>query len=61
MNISELCIRRPAMTVLLSAAVVVIGIFAYFSIPVAAARARRPRRAPRRPLRSDLISPGERP
>jgi len=36
MNISELCIRRPAMTVLLSAAVVVIGIFAYFSIPVAA-------------------------
>ncbi|MBB3177116.1 efflux RND transporter permease subunit [Variovorax sp. Sphag1AA] len=36
MNISELCIRRPAMTVLLSAAVVVIGIFAYFQIPVAA-------------------------
>ncbi|WP_218510226.1 efflux RND transporter permease subunit [Variovorax sp. dw_308] len=36
MNVSELCIRRPAMTVLLSAAVVVIGIFAYFSIPVAA-------------------------
>ncbi len=36
MNISELCIRRPAMTVLLSAAVVVVGIFAYFSIPVAA-------------------------
>ena len=36
MNISELCIRRPAMTVLLSAAVVLIGIFAYFSIPVAA-------------------------
>ncbi len=36
MNISELCIRRPAMTVLLSAAVVVIGVFAYFSIPVAA-------------------------
>jgi HAE1 family hydrophobic/amphiphilic exporter-1 len=35
-NISELCIRRPAMTVLLSAAVVVIGIFAYFQIPVAA-------------------------
>ena len=34
MNISELCIRRPAMTVLLSAAVVVIGIFAYFQIPV---------------------------
>jgi HAE1 family hydrophobic/amphiphilic exporter-1 len=36
MNISELCIRRPAMTVLLSAAVVVAGIFAYLSIPVAA-------------------------
>jgi len=36
MNISELCIRRPAMTVLLSAAVVVIGVFAYRSIPVAA-------------------------
>ncbi len=36
MNISELCIRRPAMTVLLSAAVVVIGIFAYLRIPVAA-------------------------
>ena len=36
MKISELCIRRPAMTVLLSAAVVVIGIFAYFQIPVAA-------------------------
>jgi len=36
MNISELCIRRPAMTVLLSAAVVAIGIFAYFRIPVAA-------------------------
>ncbi|MGR4869215.1 efflux RND transporter permease subunit [Variovorax sp. LARHSF232] len=36
MNLSELCIRRPAMTVLLSAAVVVIGIFAYLRIPVAA-------------------------
>ncbi len=36
MNISELCIRRPAMTVLLSAAVVIIGIFAYLNIPVAA-------------------------
>ena len=36
MNISELCIRRPAMTVLLSAAVVVIGFVAYFQIPVAA-------------------------
>ncbi|HSV59707.1 MAG TPA: efflux RND transporter permease subunit [Variovorax sp.] len=36
MNISELCIRRPAMTVLLSAAVVVMGVFAYLRIPVAA-------------------------
>ena len=36
MNLSELCIRRPAMTVLLSAAIVVVGIFAYRSIPVAA-------------------------
>ncbi|CAN5907818.1 efflux RND transporter permease subunit [soil metagenome] len=36
MNISELFILRPAMTVLLSAAVVVIGIFAYLNIPVAA-------------------------
>ena len=36
MNISELCIRRPAMTVLLSVAVVVMGVFAYRSIPVAA-------------------------
>ena len=36
MNISELCIRRPVMAVLLSAAVVVVGIFAYFRIPVAA-------------------------
>ena len=36
MNISELCIRRPVMTALLSAAVVVAGIFAYFQIPVAA-------------------------
>lgn len=36
MNISELCIRRPVMTVLLSAAVVVIGIFAYMVLPIAA-------------------------
>ncbi|HYP83445.1 efflux RND transporter permease subunit [Variovorax sp.] len=36
MNISELCIRRPAMTVLLSCAVVLLGIYAYLRIPVAA-------------------------
>ncbi|MDO9419845.1 MAG: efflux RND transporter permease subunit [Herminiimonas sp.] len=36
MNISELCIRRPVMTVLLSIAVVVIGIFCYFKLPIAA-------------------------
>ena len=36
MNISELCIRRPVMTVLLSAAVVVAGIMAYLKIPIAA-------------------------
>ena len=36
MNISELCIRRPVMTVLVSAAIVLVGIFAYLQIPVAA-------------------------
>lgn len=36
MNISELCIRRPVMVVLLSASAVIAGIFAYFQIPVAA-------------------------
>lgn len=36
MNISELCIRRPVMTVLLSIAIVVIGIFAYAKLPIAA-------------------------
>ncbi len=36
MNISELCIRRPVMTVLLSVAIVVIGIFAYGKLPIAA-------------------------
>ncbi|SNT16080.1 hydrophobic/amphiphilic exporter-1, HAE1 family [Noviherbaspirillum humi] len=36
MNISELCIRRPVMTVLLSLSVVVAGILAYLKIPVAA-------------------------
>ena len=36
MNLSELCIRRPIMTVLLSASAVVGGIIAYGSIPIAA-------------------------
>lgn len=36
MNISELCIRRPVMVVLLSIALVLVGILAYISIPVAA-------------------------
>jgi HAE1 family hydrophobic/amphiphilic exporter-1 len=36
MNISELCIRRPVMTVLLSAALVVAGALAYLRIPIAA-------------------------
>ena len=36
MNISELCIRRPVMTVLLSIAVVVVGLFCYFKLPIAA-------------------------
>ena len=36
MTLSELCIRRPVMTVLLSIATVVAGSVAYFKIPVAA-------------------------
>ena len=36
MNISELCIRRPVMTVLLSLAVVVLGWFAYMKLPISA-------------------------
>ncbi len=36
MNISELCIRRPVMTILLSLATVAAGAMAYFKIPVAA-------------------------
>lgn len=36
MNISELCIRRPVMTVLLSLAAVAAGAVAYLNIPVAA-------------------------
>ncbi len=36
MSISELCIRRPVMVVLLSVALVLVGVLAYRSIPVAA-------------------------
>lgn len=36
MNLSELCIRRPVMTVLLSIAIVVTGILLYPTIPIAA-------------------------
>ncbi|MBI3526253.1 MAG: efflux RND transporter permease subunit [Betaproteobacteria bacterium] len=36
MTLSELCIRRPVMTVLLSVAIVVAGLVAYQKIPVAA-------------------------
>ncbi|HVW65674.1 MAG TPA: efflux RND transporter permease subunit [Nitrosospira sp.] len=36
MNLSELCIRRPVMTVLLSASAVVAGIIAYSGLPIAA-------------------------
>ena len=36
MTLSELCIRRPVMTVLLSIATIVAGTVAYFNIPVAA-------------------------
>ncbi|MEB0014223.1 efflux RND transporter permease subunit [Glaciimonas sp. Gout2] len=36
MNISELCIRRPIMTVLLSVAIVVLGVFSYSKLPIAA-------------------------
>jgi multidrug efflux pump subunit AcrB len=35
-NISELCIRRPVMTILLMASFVLGGIFAYKQLPVAA-------------------------
>jgi HAE1 family hydrophobic/amphiphilic exporter-1 len=35
-NLSELCIRRPVMTVLLSAAAIVAGIIAYIGLPIAA-------------------------
>jgi len=36
MNLSELCIRRPVMTLLLSASAVLAGVLAYGSIPIAA-------------------------
>ena len=36
MNLSELFIRRPVMTVLLNAAIVLAGVIAYSRIPVAA-------------------------
>lgn len=36
MNLSELCIRRPVMTALLSASAVVAGIIAYSGLPIAA-------------------------
>ncbi|WON74496.1 efflux RND transporter permease subunit [Nitrosospira sp. Is2] len=36
MNISELCIRRPVMTFLLSASAVVAGVIAYNDLPIAA-------------------------
>jgi HAE1 family hydrophobic/amphiphilic exporter-1 len=35
-NISELCIRRPVMAVLLSIAIVVVGLFAFTKLPIAA-------------------------
>ena len=36
MNVSEVCIRRPVLTTLLTAALIVFGIFAYRLLPVAA-------------------------
>ncbi|MBF0285601.1 MAG: efflux RND transporter permease subunit [Magnetococcales bacterium] len=36
MNLSELCIRRPVMTTLLSLALVIFGVFAYRLLPVSA-------------------------
>ena len=36
MNLSELCIRRPVMTVLLSASAIIAGIMAYSNLPIAA-------------------------
>ncbi|MBY0431796.1 MAG: efflux RND transporter permease subunit, partial [Rhodospirillales bacterium] len=36
MTLSELCIRRPVMTTLLTAAIIIFGIFAYRLLAVAA-------------------------
>jgi len=36
MNISELCIRRPVMTILLSVAILIVGVFSYGKLPIAA-------------------------
>ena len=36
MNLSELCIRRPVMTVLLTAAMILAGVLGYRQLPVAA-------------------------
>lgn len=36
MNLSELCIRRPVMTVLLCLSVVLAGLVAYGKLPIAA-------------------------
>ena len=36
MNISETCIRRPVLTTLMTASLIVFGIFAYRLLPVAA-------------------------
>ena len=36
MNLSELCIRRPVMTVLLSSAAIFAGMIAYDKLPIAA-------------------------
>ncbi|NDH61625.1 MAG: efflux RND transporter permease subunit, partial [Alphaproteobacteria bacterium] len=34
MNLSELCIRRPVMTILVMASFVITGMFAYKQLPV---------------------------
>jgi len=36
MNLSELCIRRPVMVVLLSISLILVGILAHSHMPVAA-------------------------
>ena len=41
MNLSEVCIRRPVLTTLITASFIVFGIFAYRLLPVAALPARR--------------------